>query len=52
MPSVRAAAAWVMARQTREDCARRLAEMARDDPSPTVCYLAGYYLRNVSAASD
>jgi hypothetical protein len=49
-PSVRAAAAWVMARQPREDCARRLAEMARDDPSPTVCYLAGYYLRAISPA--
>jgi hypothetical protein len=50
-PSVRAAAAWLMARQPREDCARRLAEMARDDPSPTVCYLAGYYLRTASPAA-
>jgi HEAT repeat protein len=50
-PSVRAAAAWVMTQQPREDCSRRLAEMARDDPSPTVCYLAAYYLRRASSAA-
>src|SRR5262249_4854087 len=49
MPSVRAAAAWAMARQGRDDCARRLGEMSRDDPSPTVCYLAGYYLKLANA---
>ena len=50
MPSVRAAAALAMAHQGRDDCMNRLGEMARDDPSPTVCYLAGYYLKQASAA--
>ena len=45
VPSVRAAAAWAMAQEQRDDCARRLWEMARTDPSPTVTYLAGYYLK-------
>ncbi len=49
MASVRAAAASELAEQTRADCTRRLAEMARDDPSPTVCYLAGYYLRQAGS---
>jgi HEAT repeat protein len=45
MPSVRVAAARVMARQKDGNLTDRLEEMARNDPSPTVCELADYYLR-------
>jgi HEAT repeat protein len=45
-PSVRAAAVRVMSQQTLIDLSDRLDQMAHNDPSPTVCYLAGYYLRN------
>ncbi len=44
-PSVRAAAIRVMGQQTTVDLTDRLEQMARSDPSPTVCYLAGFYLK-------
>ena len=52
MPSVRAAAACAMAQAGRDACKRRLGEMARDDPSPTVCYLADYYLKQVRVGAE
>jgi hypothetical protein len=50
MPSVRVAAARVMARQKDSNLTGRLEEMARDDPSPTVSELADYYLRQARGA--
>jgi HEAT repeat protein len=47
-PAIRAAAARAMSRllRTDPDLAKRLDEMARTDPSATVCLLAKYYLEN------
>ncbi len=44
-PSVRAAAVRVMAQDTSLDMIDRLEQMSQSDPSPTVCYLAGFYLK-------
>jgi hypothetical protein len=44
-PAVRAAALRVMSQQTEVDLGDRIDQMARSDPSPTVCQLARYYLR-------
>jgi hypothetical protein len=44
-PSVRAAAIRVMGQQTTVDLTDRLEQMAQSDPSPTVSYLAGFYLK-------
>lgn len=44
-PSVRAAAIRVMGQQTSVDLTDRLEQLAQGDPSPTVCYLAGFYLK-------
>jgi len=49
MPSVRAAAARMMAQQANGDFADRLEQMARDDPSATVCYLAAYFQKTARA---
>jgi hypothetical protein len=46
-PSVRAAAVRVMS-QSGLDVLDRLDQMARNDPSETVSWLAGYYLRTAS----
>jgi HEAT repeat protein len=45
-PSVRAAAARVMGQQHLLDLTDRLDQMARSDPSPSVSYLAQFYLKN------
>jgi hypothetical protein len=47
-PSVRAAAARVMGQQRFVDLSDRLDQMARSDPSPTVSYLADYYLKSAT----
>jgi len=45
-PSVRAATIRVMADEPAGvGLTERLEQMAQSDPSPTVCYLAGYYLK-------
>jgi hypothetical protein len=44
--SVRAAAVRVMAEQTVVDLRDRLEQMKSHDPSPSVCWLADYYLRS------
>jgi hypothetical protein len=44
-PAVRAAALRVMSQQTEVDLNDRIDQMARSDPSPTVCQLARYYLQ-------
>jgi hypothetical protein len=43
-PSVRAAAMRAMTQQTFVDLSDRIDQMARTDPSPTVCQLAQFYL--------
>jgi hypothetical protein len=43
-PAVRVAALRVMTQQTLVDLSDRVDQMARSDPSPTVCQLARYYL--------
>jgi hypothetical protein len=43
-PAVRVAAMRAMAQQPYLDLSDRLDQMARSDPSPTVCQLARYYL--------
>jgi hypothetical protein len=45
-PAVRAAAMRAMAQQPYLDLSDRLDQMARSDPSPTVCQLARYYLNS------
>ncbi len=45
-PSVRASAVRVMALQNVVDLSDRLDQMARTDPSPSVCYLAQFYMKN------
>jgi HEAT repeat protein len=45
VPAVRVAAVRVISEQAGVDLSDRLDQMARSDPSPTVCQLAGYYLR-------
>jgi hypothetical protein len=44
-PAVRAAAMRAMSQQPSLDLADRIDQMARNDPSPTVCVLARYYLK-------
>jgi len=44
-PSVRAAALRAMSQQTLVDLTDRIDQMAQNDPSPTVCYLAALYLK-------
>jgi hypothetical protein len=44
-PSVRAAASRIMGEQKNVELIERLEQMAHNDPSPTVRYLAGYWLR-------
>jgi hypothetical protein len=50
-PAVRAAAMRAMCQQTSVDLTDRIDQMARNDPSPTVCVLARYYLKNSHTAS-
>jgi hypothetical protein len=45
-PAVRAAAMRAMSQQSSIDLTDRIDQMARNDPSPTVCLLARYYLKN------
>lgn len=45
-PSVRVAAMRAMVGQPYLDLSDRIDQMARSDPSPTVCQLARYYLHN------
>jgi hypothetical protein len=47
-PAVRAAALREMSRHTDLDLNDRIEQMVRDDPSPTVCELARFYLRERS----
>jgi hypothetical protein len=51
-PSVRAAAARVMAAQSIVDLSDRLDQMARSDPSPAVSYLANFYLQQTKKPRD
>ena len=51
-PAVRAAAMRAMCQQTTVDLTDRIDQMARDDPSPTVCLLARYYLKTTRAAGE
>jgi HEAT repeat protein len=44
-PAVRAAAMRAMCQQSAVDLTDRIDQMARDDPSPTICMLARFYLR-------
>jgi hypothetical protein len=44
-PAVRAAAMRAMSQQCSVDLSDRIDQMAHDDPSPTVCLLARYYLK-------
>jgi hypothetical protein len=50
--SVRAAAVRMMAEQTTVDLVDRLEQMQTSDPSPTVCELAAYYLRQTRLKMD
>jgi HEAT repeats len=45
-PAVRAAAMRAMSQQTAVNLTDRIDQMARNDPSPTVCVLARYYLKH------
>jgi hypothetical protein len=45
-PAVRAAAMRAMCQQSAVDLSDRIDQMARNDPSPTVCVLARFYLKN------
>jgi HEAT repeat protein len=45
-PAVRAAAVRAMSQQSSVDLSDRIDQMAHNDPSPTVCLLARYYLKN------
>jgi hypothetical protein len=49
-PSVRAAAVRAMSQQTLVDLTDRIDQMAQNDPSPSVCYLAAIYLKAARAA--
>lgn len=49
-PSVRVAAMRAMTQQTFVDLSDRIDQMARTDPSPTVCQLAQFYLNAPRAA--
>ena len=54
-PAVRAAAVRVMGQQRIVDLTDRLEQMAHSDPSPTVSYLASFYLkiaREIQAEPD
>jgi hypothetical protein len=51
-PAVRAAAVRAAHFQTQADLRDRMAEMAREDPSPTVRQLAGYYLSRPPVHSE
>jgi len=48
-PSVRAAAIRAMCRQTAVDLTDRIDQMAHGDPSPSVCYIATYFLKDARA---
>jgi hypothetical protein len=50
-PAVRAAAMRAMSQQSVVDLTDRIDQMARNDPSPTVCMLARYYLKNTHPPS-
>jgi hypothetical protein len=45
-PAVRAAAMRAMSQQSSVDLSDRIDQMAHNDPSPTVCLLARYYLKS------
>jgi hypothetical protein len=49
-PAVRVAAMRAMIQQSAVDLTDRIDQMARNDPSPTVCVLARYYLRRARPA--
>jgi hypothetical protein len=49
-PAVRAAAMRAMSQQSAVDLTDRIYQMADNDPSPTVCMLARYYLKQVRSA--
>jgi hypothetical protein len=51
-PAVRVAAVRAMSRQTLIDLSDRIDQMARSDPSPSVCQLAQFYLRSLKPARD
>lgn len=52
-PAVRTAAMRAMCQQSAVDLTDRIDQMARNDPSPTVCLLARYYLKQArSVQSD
>jgi hypothetical protein len=44
-PAVRTAALRVMSQQDIIDLSDRIDQMARSDPSPTVCQIAQFYLK-------
>jgi HEAT repeat protein len=46
-PAVRVAAVRAMTQQNQIDLSDRIDQMARSDPSPTVCQLAQFYLRSL-----
>jgi HEAT repeat protein len=49
-PAVRAAALRAMTEQTGVDLSDRVDQMARSDPSPTVCYLARLYQKRAKSS--
>src|SRR5262249_5149701 len=51
-PAVRVAAVRAMSQQTLIDLSDRIDQMARNDPSPTVCQLAQFYLHSLKASRD
>src|SRR5262249_52828824 len=51
-PAVRAAAVRAMSQQTLIDLSDRIDQIARSDPSPTVCQLARFYLRSLQSSRD
>jgi HEAT repeats len=51
-PAVRAASMRAMSQQCSVDLTDRIDQMARNDPSPTICMLARYYLKNAHPTHD
>jgi hypothetical protein len=51
-PAVRAAAMRAMSQQSSVDLTDRIDQMARNDPSPTVCLLARYYLKTARGSGE
>jgi hypothetical protein len=51
-PAVRVAAVRAMTQQTQIDLSDRIDQMARSDPSPTVCQLAQFYLRSLKSSHE